>query len=379
MAKSPCQTAAIIDLEGVLVDLGRDTEGSLRPGAGELLARLRGVPLILCSSAEQTAVDTALARVGIGKNRFDAIHAGRAIELTLPPGTTRAFVVTHAPSAWAGRRASLTAELVILGNAHNMDEVPQLEAAGADFVITDESEAAPLITTAPSSIGLSMVVLALNEEASIAAAVRDCRRMARLWLADYEIIVIDDGSTDGTSAAAQAASEGDVRVIRHERNGGMGAGMRDGYSAARCDYITHLPADRQVRPQALVTFLPHVNHDTTVISSYTIPHSGQSRKWLSLAFRIILRGVGGLQVDYAGSYIFHRRWLERVPMASVRSETFVFSFELLERLRRAGSHFARVPMRPFAREIGQSREVALRRMVRVFEEVARHRKREWLG
>jgi hypothetical protein len=387
MANAPFQPVAIIDFDGVLVDQGLDPDkgaihqasGSLRPGARELLDRLRGVPLILCASLPQAGLDSALARVGIDKNRFASIHDSGSAELSLPPGSTRAFVVTHDPAAWAARRASLSAELVIVGNAHSMDEVPHLESAGADFVITEESEAVPLITTAPSPVGLSMVLLALNEEASIAAAVRDCRRMARLWLADHEIIVIDDGSTDGTAAAAQAASEGDVRVIRHERNGGMGAGMRDGYGAARCDYITHLPADRQVRPQSLVAFLPHLNPDTTVISSYTIPHSGSSRKWLSLAFRLILRGVGGLQVDYAGSYIFHRRWLERVPMASVRSETFVFSFELLERLRRAGSRFVRVPMRPFAREVGQSREVALRRMVRVFGEVARHRKREWLG
>jgi hypothetical protein len=46
---------------------------------------------------------------------------------------------------------------------------------------------------------------------------------------------------------------------------------------------------------------------------------------------------------------------------------------LLERMRQAGSHFAAVTIRPFAREVGQSREVALRRIVRVFGEVARYR------
>jgi hypothetical protein len=53
----------------------------------------------------------------------------------------------------------------------------------------------------------------------------------------------------------------------------------------------------------------------------------------------------------------------------------VFSFELLERMRRAGSRFAAVSIRPFAREVGQSRVAALRRIVRVFGEIARYRVR----
>jgi hypothetical protein len=65
-----------------------------------------------------------------------------------------------------------------------------------------------------------------------------------------------------------------------------------------------------------------------------------------------------------------------IDLASVRCETFVFSFELLERLRREGSSFAAVTVRPFMREIGQSREVAVRRIVRVFGEIARYRARE---
>ena len=94
---------------------------------------------------------------------------------------------------------------------------------------------------------------------------------------------------------------------------------------------------------------------------------------MSLVFHFLVRGLGGMRVDFNGSYLFHRRWLDKIDLASVRSETFVFSFELLERMRQAGSRFAAVTIRPFAREVGQSREVALRRIVRVFGEVARYR------
>jgi dolichol-phosphate mannosyltransferase len=166
-----------------------------------------------------------------------------------------------------------------------------------------------------------------------------------------------------------------VRVVRHARNLGMGAAMRSGYAAARCDTIAHLPADRQVRPQSLLAFLPWVTPETTAVSTYVAPPSGEQRRLMSLAFRFVVRGLGGLRVNFAGTYVFHRRWLATIDLASVRSETFLFSFELLERLRRAGSRFVAVTLRPFVREVGQSREVAVRRIVRVFGEIVRYRLR----
>jgi hypothetical protein len=155
----------------------------------------------------------------------------------------------------------------------------------------------------------------------------------------------------------------------------MGAALRSGYAAARCEYIAFLPADRQVRPQSLLVFLPWATPETTVVSTYLTPPAGEGRRLMSLAFRFLVRGLGGLSVDFAGSYVFHRRWLETIDLTTVRSETFVFSFELLERMRQAGSRFASVRIRPFLREVGQSRELALRRIVRVFGEIARYRVR----
>jgi phosphoglycolate phosphatase-like HAD superfamily hydrolase len=367
------------------------------PGAHALLAQLASLPIALYTNNRRDVALVALAAAGIDVSRFFAIAArdGPAsikpsaeplLALLAAPaasGTKRVFVLGDHAADMAAAQAARTAlgtaapEIVAIGYAHAMERAPGLEAAGADFVVTELAEAGRLMLAPRSPHSLSMVVLALDEEKSIAAAVRECRRVGRLWLADYEIIVIDDGSTDGTSAAAMSASEGDVRVIRHERNLGMGAGMRDGYAASRCDYIAHLPGDRQVRAQALLAFLPLADPETTVVSSYAAPPSGQGRRWLSLAFRLVSRGLGGLQVDFAGTYLFHRRWLERVDLGAVRSQSFLFSFELLEKLRRAGSRFAHVVIRPFVREIGQSREAALRRMGRVLGEIVRYRVREW--
>jgi phosphoglycolate phosphatase-like HAD superfamily hydrolase len=366
---------------------------SIHPGARGLLERLSGVPVALCTKHGHTCTLAALHAVGIDSARFYSIQA-RTGATSITPAATPVQNILAAPEAAGAERMFLVGHhaadmgatlaagqaapaplVVAIGYAHSMAEVPRLEAAGADFVVTEVSEAAELISAPQSPHTLSMVLLAWNEEASIAAAVRDCRRVGRLWLSGYEIIVVDDGSGDATAARAEAASEGDVRVVRHARNLGMGAALRSGYGAARCEYIAFLPADRQVRPQSLLAFLPWATPETTAISTYVTPPSGESRRLMSLVFSFLVRGLGGMRVHYAGSYMFHRRWLETIDLRTVRSETFVFSFELLERMRQAGSRFAAVTIRPFVREVGQSREVALRRIVRVFGEIARYRVR----
>ncbi len=399
-ARDPAQAVRLADRAWSVIDAEEARcapSCSLHPGARALLDRLAGLPIALYTNNLHASALRALRSVGVDPARFFAVKArtgpvsikpsaGAVLDILAMPaaaGAARAFLLGDHPADMAAARAARldpgrpATEIVAIGHAAGMDRVARLEAAGADFVVAEVNEAADLILAPRSAHGLSMVVLALNEQDSIAAAVRDCRRVGRLWLSDYEVIVVDDGSSDETSARAQAASEGDVRLIRHARNLGMGAAMRDGYAAARCHYIAHLPADRQVRAQSLLAFLPLVAPETTVVSTYAVPPSGERRRLLSWVFRAIVRGLGDLRVNFAGTYVFHRRWLEAVRLDDVRSETFVFSFELLERLRRAGSLFAQVTIRPFAREAGQSREVALRRMTRVLGEILRYRLREF--
>jgi len=191
--------------------------------------------------------------------------------------------------------------------------------------------------------------------------------------------VVDDGSSDGTGPRALEAGRGDVRVVRHPTNQGMGAAMRDGYRAARMAYMAHLPGDRQVRASALIHFLAHLAPGRVVLSRYRSPPSGESRRRLSRVFRWMVQELGGLSVDFAGTYVFGRRWLETIDLGSLGSDTFLFSFELLQGLKERGASFHHVAIHPFPRAVGSSREVALRRMLTVFLEIVRHRLRGRFG
>lgn len=228
---------------------------------------------------------------------------------------------------------------------------------------------------APPPPSISFVLLAYNEEESILDAIEDCRQFAQSRALPYEVIVVDDGSRDKTRAIAEAANDGhlDVKVIVHDRNRGMGASMRDGYLAATRDYIAHLPGDRQVRAEALSKMVPLVAPNVIPLSVFENPPSGRSRAVMSVAFRQLTRHVGGMHVNFAGTYLFHRGWLKRVDLARADSDTFLFSFQLLELFRRAGASFPTVKIRTYPREHGTSREATARRIAKMFVEIGRAR------
>src|SRR5260221_7261521 len=88
---------------------------------------------------------------------------------------------------------------------------------------------------------VSIVIPVYNEAAAIGSVVGELAAAAR-W---REIVVIDDGSTDGTGAAAEAAG---ARVVRHPYNKGNGAAVKSGIRAASGQYILIIDGDGQHQP-----------------------------------------------------------------------------------------------------------------------------------
>src|SRR5258708_7950288 len=93
---------------------------------------------------------------------------------------------------------------------------------------------------------LSVVMPVYNEEATIAEMVG--RVLAQPVV--QELIVVDDCSTDGTWAALQKVAEGNerIRLFRHEKNQGKGAGLRTGFKQARADIVIVQDADMEYDP-----------------------------------------------------------------------------------------------------------------------------------
>ncbi|WP_428261328.1 glycosyltransferase [Haliangium sp.] len=373
-----------------------------RPGAARLLELLSRpgarVPMALYTNNHISAARRALAVAGLSPDRFFAVEARRGPASLKPAGEPLVRIAQAAPSpparlffvgdhpydveAAVRAQTLLGTDTTVVPLALRSDRVADadLDRPGVGLLIDRLSDAYAFITAAPAPCSVAVVLLAYDEEDAIADAIADARRFLSLYARGHQIVVVDDGSRDRTAARADACANdcdgSDLVLVRHPKNQGMGASMRDGYRAATADYLAHLPADRQVRPAALIRFWPYLDPARprrVILSSYERAPSGPARLLMSAGFRILVRYLGGYRVDFAGTYLFHRGLLDRVDPARTPSSSFLYSFQLLEAMRRRGAEFVRVRISPFAREFGTSREATARRIGRLAVEVARAR------
>src|SRR5581483_10416812 len=100
-------------------------------------------------------------------------------------------------------------------------------------------------------VDLSIVLPVYNERESLAPALAEYRAaLADGGVGTYEILIVDDGSRDGTGDAAAQLARADphLRVLRHERNQGQVAALRTGFAAARGRIVTHNAVDLPFAP-----------------------------------------------------------------------------------------------------------------------------------
>ena len=98
-----------------------------------------------------------------------------------------------------------------------------------------------------ANAALSLVIPAFNEGLGIGRAVAEAVAALARFTHSFEVLVVDDGSTDDTATVVVelARENGRVRLLKHEENRGYGAALRTGFEAARYDYIAFTDADCQ--------------------------------------------------------------------------------------------------------------------------------------
>jgi glycosyltransferase involved in cell wall biosynthesis len=135
---------------------------------------------------------------------------------------------------------------------------------------------------APEKIALSVLIPAFNEAGSLSATIESVRRNLISAKIAFEVIVIDDGSTDAT---LDAASQTDARVICHGSNLGYGVALKSGLEIASYDFIGIIDADGTYPPEAFIALIDALQGADMVVGSRPVhiaglPLTRRPARWL---------------------------------------------------------------------------------------------------
>lgn len=205
------------------------------------------------------------------------------------------------------------------------------------------------------SIELTVVVPAYNEDHRLAAGMARFEAAVSAGAVDLErteVVVVDDGSTDGTAAVAGKllATLPHQRVVRLPVNRGKGAAVRAGIASARSPYTAYMDADMAIDPLAIPLLLDGLVRADVVVGSRALRDSMVEttyavRTLLSRLFNdVVTAGTGlGLKDTQCGFKAF-RTPAARLLFHLVRIERFAFDVEILTRARRLGLAIDEVPV-----------------------------------
>lgn len=213
----------------------------------------------------------------------------------------------------------------------------------------------------PDEPSISVVIPAFNESTCLPSAIRSVARHLRAaWISNAEVIVVDDGSDDGTAArAVDTRSEfGDaaatLRVLRNDRNRGKGYSVRRGMLEARCDWILFSDADLSTPIEELDRLLAAAlagGHDIAIGSrgidrSLIGVRQPLYRELAGQLFNVNVRLLTGLKIadTQCGFKLFSRNAARQIA-AKQRTNRFGFDVELLYLARRMGFSIVEVPVR----------------------------------
>lgn len=222
---------------------------------------------------------------------------------------------------------------------------------------------------------LSIVIPAYNEAGNIVATLENVTgALSHLGL-DAEILVVDDGSRDGTGALVTGSAHRfpNVRLLVNERNLGFGATYRRGVGAATRDHIVMVHGDNAWGAETLGKFFSHTG-DADIIIGYT-RNMWRSRPFgrtvLSKTFTTLVNAMTGRRLRYYNGLQIHRA--DVLKGLSIQSTGYGFQAEVLVKALRLTRTFIEVPMDLMEREHGESKAFRWKNAVDVFQTLKRLR------
>ncbi|MEB3285314.1 MAG: glycosyltransferase family 2 protein [Candidatus Sericytochromatia bacterium] len=219
--------------------------------------------------------------------------------------------------------------------------------------------------------GISCVLPAYNEADLIEKVVRNAASYLETVTDDYEVVVVNDGSTDATGEILDRLSAENARIVPvHQANQGYGGALQAGFARAHKDYVFFMDSDNQFDIRELDKLIPRLSEVDVVLGYRENRQDHLGRKFNAFGWRCVvdlLFGLGVRDIDCAFK-IFKR---EKLQMALPESKGAMINAEMLIKLKRRRTPWVEVPVTHFPRVAGKSTGANIKVILRAFRELFR--------
>jgi len=208
----------------------------------------------------------------------------------------------------------------------------------------------------PKPAGLSVFFPAYNDSGTIASMVIRADQAASELTSDYEVIVVNDGSSDATAEIADelARKYPHVRVVHHPKNRGYGGALQTGFRSATKELIFYTDGDAQYDPAELSALWAGMTPEADLVNGYKISRSDPLHRVIigriyhhtvSILFGLHVRDV---DCDFR---LMRRSIFDRIQLEKTSG---VICLEMMKKIQDAGFRIVEVPVHHYHRAFGKS-------------------------
>jgi glycosyltransferase involved in cell wall biosynthesis len=230
------------------------------------------------------------------------------------------------------------------------------------------------LSTTPGKVklaySLSIILPAHNEEVAIGETVSSVRDTVSAWTQDFEIIVVNDGSTDRTRAIVEAlaAEDARIRLINHAYNQGYGAALVSGFAAITKELAFFMDSDGQFDIHDLERFFPLIETYDAVLGYRMQRRDAWMRKLNAWGWKMLVRLVFGLRVrDIDCAFKLYRSTFFRTYRLEARGA--MINTEILYKFTQAGYTYTEVGVHHLPRLGGRATGASPAVILRAFREL----------
>jgi glycosyltransferase involved in cell wall biosynthesis len=203
---------------------------------------------------------------------------------------------------------------------------------------------------------ISAVFPCYNDATTIGKLVDDVHAALEPLTDELEVVVVDDGSTDGSGDVLGALQTGRpwLHVVTHVRNRGYGAALISGFGAARHEWIFYTDGDGQYDAAEAALLVPLATEQIDIVQGYKIERADSwYRKVIGRSYHHVVKRLfrlPGRDTD-CDFRLFRRRLIVDAPLTSTSG---VVCVEMMRSFDRSGARFIEVPVHHYARRTGSS-------------------------